>query len=445
MKRIVLLLLLFPTFVFAKDITSESNIKINDIINNKIIDNNEKTYALIKKDDIINISSEEDIYSIYIEYELESKEGIISNDTKSANIGVNSFLHEYIDVYNSIGPSKKINLTYNEDVKIADIYVIGKGELPSYVEIWQPPCKEADLLLFSTHADDEHLFFAGLLPTYVARGANVEVVYFTNHYNKPIRLHEQLHGLYAVGIRNYPVIGIVPDKYSYDLNSAISNLNSSKLSVDDAIKFEVEMLRRFKPLVVVGHDELGEYGHGQHMLNTYVLKQSVEKANDSEYDYESFDKYGLWEVKKVYIHSYKNNKIVMNYDEPLDYFNGKTAYQVSKEGYSKHKSQQWAWFTKWLNGNNNEYKKSTEIKTYSPNYFGLYYTKVGEDVLKNDMFENLTLRKDEIKETIKEENNDDNTEEQNNISIVRVVLYTILILSIIVLIIAVIKLIKISF
>jgi len=87
----------------------------------------------------------------------------------------------------------------------------------------------------------------------------------------------------------------------------------------------------------------------------------------------------------------------MNYDIPLEYFDGKTAYEVSKEGYSKHYSQQWTWFTKWINGTNNSYTKATDIKTYSPTEYGLYKSLVGEDINKNDMFENLTMRKD-IKE-----------------------------------------------
>ena len=93
----------------------------------------------------------------------------------------------------------------------------------------------------------------------------------------------------------------------------------------------------------------------------------------------------------------------MDYDTPLEYFNGQTAYEVSKKGYSKHISQQWTWFTAWINGKNNEYTKATDIKTYIPTSFGLYRSLVGEDINKNDMFENLTLRKDEIKEEKKEE------------------------------------------
>ena len=47
------------------------------------------------------------------------------------------------------------------------------------------------------------------------------------------------------------------------------------------------------------------------------------------------------------------NKTELDYDIPLEKYGNKTAYQVSKEGYSKHLSQQYTWFTNWLNGKNN--------------------------------------------------------------------------------------------
>ena len=86
---------------------------------------------------------------------------------------------------------------------------------------------------------------------------------------------------------------------------------------------------------------------------------------------------------------------------------GKTAYEVSKEGYSKHLSQQWTWFTDWINGKNNNYTKATDIKTYSPVKYGLFYSNVGEDVQKNDMLENITYYRVQIenekKQIIEEE------------------------------------------
>lgn len=416
MKKLLFLLTIFsfPIITFADDITNSSTIKINDNnASSKLTDNNENSYITIKNTDIISISSDEEIKGLYIIYELSSKQGTITIDNKNIAIGENNFLHDYINLENN--NSKELTINYNEDVKIGEIYILSKGELPEYVEVWNSPLdNNADLLLLSTHSDDEQLFFLGLLPTYVAKGANVQVVYFVNHFDNPKRLHEQLHGLYTVGIRNYPIMGIVPDAYSESLNGAINNIEKANLTVDDTINFQVEMIRRFKPSVVVGHDEQGEYSHGQHILNTHVLKIALEKTNDDTYHLDSYEKYGLWDVPKTYIHLYKENQITMDYDTPLEYFNGKTAYEVSKEGYSKHNSQQWTWFTKWIKGSNNQYTKSTDIKTYSPNEFGLYRSLVGEDIQKNDMFENLIYRKDQVKdEDIKEEIKDiiDNIEE----------------------------------
>lgn len=415
MKKLLLFLLflIFPISVFASDITDKTSITIDNKNHNKLTDKNENSYVSIKKDNIINIISEENIHGIYIIYELTSQTGTITNNEKNIAIGENGYLHEYIDIFKTFNNITELTIKYNEDVKIGEIYIIGEGEIPEYVEIWEPPLdNNTDLLLFSTHSDDEQLFFLGLLPTYVAKGANVQVVYYVNHNDNPKRLHEQLHGLYTVGIRNYPVIGFIPDAYSESLNGAIKNIEKAGLTVDDAVNYQVEMIRRFKPSVVVGHDELGEYSHGQHILNTHTLKIALEKTNDKTYHEESYNKYGLWDAPKTYLHLYKENQIVMDYDTPLKYFDGLTAYEVSKKGYSKHNSQQWTWFTKWINGANNSYTKSTDIKTYSPNQFGLYKTLVGEDTLKNDMFENITYRKDivekennlqeEVKENIKE-------------------------------------------
>ena len=402
-----LFVLLLPTFVYAKDITNNSIILINEKENIKIKDNNENTHITIEKGTTISIKNIENIYGIYIIYELKSKPGVIRNKEQTISIGTNGFLHEYVNIEKEIGAVKDITLEYQEKVKIADIYVLGEGDLPEFVEVWNSPCQKADLLLFSTHSDDEQLFFLGLLPTYVAKNKKVQVVYFTNHYDNPKRLHEQLHGLYTVGIKNYPVIGIIPDAYSTTLEGALANMKKTKIEEEDAIFFEVEMLRRFKPFVVVGHDELGEYSHGQHILNTHILKQAIEKANDNTYHIQSIQEYGVWDVPKTYLHLYNKNQIIMDYDIPLEYFNGRTAYEVSKEGYKKHISQQYTWFTSWMNGKNNEYTQSTEIKIYSPREFGLYRSLVGEDTEKNDMFENIVEKKQESpkrQETLNKEN-----------------------------------------
>lgn len=416
-KKWLFLLLLIPLKVNAleaTDITNDCIIKLNEQTNNKIIDKNYKTYQNVNKDSVINISSDSNIKGLYIIYEFKGYKGTISYNDKNAKIGTNGFAHEYINLDNS---TKNITIKYEEDAIISDIYVLSEGDIPSWVQDWNNPHEEADLLLFSTHADDEQLFFLGLIPTYVDRGLKVQVAYLVHHNDNQKRIHEQLNGLWTVGEKYYPVLGVIPDAYSESLEGAINNLKRVNLDEEYVIKFQTEQLRRFKPLVVIGHDELGEYSHGQHILNTHALKEAINRSNDKNY-YQDLN-FEPWEVKKLYLHLYKENQIVMDYDTPLSGFNGRTAYEVSKEGYKCHESQQWTWFTAWINGKNNSYTKSTDINKYSPNIFGLYYTAVGNDQNKNDFFENIELRKEKnenskietnVTEKDKVINNDNNTD-----------------------------------
>lgn len=416
-KKWLFLLLLIPLKVNAleaTDITNDCIIKLNEQTNNKIIDKNYKTYQNVNKDSVINISSDSNIKGLYIIYEFKGYKGTISYNDKNAKIGTNDFAHEYINLDNS---TKNITIKYEEDAIISDIYVLSEGDIPSWVQDWNNPHEEADLLLFSTHADDEQLFFLGLIPTYVDRGLKVQVAYLVHHNDNQKRIHEQLNGLWTVGEKYYPVLGVIPDAYSESLEGAINNLKRVNLDEEYVIKFQTEQLRRFKPLVVIGHDELGEYSHGQHILNTHALKEAINRSNDKNY-YQDLN-FEPWEVKKLYLHLYKENQIVMDYDTPLNGFNGRTAYEVSKEGYKCHESQQWTWFTAWINGKNNSYTKSTDINKYSPNIFGLYYTAVGNDQNKNDFFENIELRKEKnenskietnVTEKDKVINNDNNSD-----------------------------------
>lgn len=81
----------------------------------------------------------------------------------------------------------------------------------------------------------------------------------------------------------------------------------------------------------------------------------------------------------------------MDYDTPLEYFGGRTAYQVSIAVYSCHASQQYTWFTTWARGANRQFTKATQITSYSPCRWGLYRSTVGTDTGINDLFEHLDL------------------------------------------------------
>ena len=393
-KNLFFILIIFSFFtinVYADDgeITSKCNITVNDKSYPRLTDTKYTTYNGFTSDEVIKIICDENISHLYIYYDKKSSKGSINN---KYSVGENGYLHELIKIDNK---TSELIINYDESYAISEIFVFNTDNLPSWVEDWQT-LDRADLMLFSTHADDEQLFFAGLMPTYVDKGYKIQVIYFTNHYNNTNRYHEQLEGLWAVGIKYYPVISTFPDAYSTSLNDAIAILERSGNKTSDALKFETEQIRKYKPYVVVGHDENGEYGHGQHILCTYLLKDAILNANDPNYDTQSVEKYGLWDISKLYLHLYNDKQILLDYDLPLKAFDGKTAYEVSKLGYAKHYSQQYTWFTPWLNGENNEYTSATQITKYNPAIYGLYYSSVGDDVQKNDMFENVVMKESSI-------------------------------------------------
>ncbi len=398
MKKLFIFLLLIPMIVNAEERTythENTSIFINENATTKLSDNNYNTYVTLNTEDTITIENTEMFNYVYIIYYVESMTGTINYNDTSTKVGENQFLHECIKLDEA---TNKITINYDDSVRIKEIFLFNET-LPNWVQTWNQPLDKADILLFSTHSDDEHLFFAGLIPSMIASGKNIQVVYLTHHNDNPKRLDEQLNGLWAVGLRNYPVLGAFPDAYSESLNGATTNLSYAGFSLDDVINFQIEIIKRFKPLVVVNHDEAGEYSHGQHILNTHALKEAL---NLLEYEYKP---------QKVYLHLYAENPITMNYDIPLEYYNGMTAFEVSKLGYAEHDSQQYTWFTDWLKGKNNEYTKATDIKTYSPTKFGLYYSKNGNyETLDNDLFYDVEIISNEdaiednqVNEPVKEE------------------------------------------
>ena len=131
-----------------------------------------------------------------------------------------------------------------------------------------------------------------------------------------------------------------------------------------------------KPLVVVGHDLNGEYGHGVHSLNAHALIAAVDAAADSDYHKASYEQYGVWDTPKLYLHLYRENAITMNWDIPLERFEGATAYDMAVAGYACHISQhRWAF--------------AVPKTGPSGHRFGLVRSLVGEDVIGGDMFENI--------------------------------------------------------
>lgn len=352
--------------------------------------------VLLPRNGSITIKNTEPAGSLYLQFVRAYKgKWQISAGGKTVSFG-NDFLHEFIDISSLFGsPQTVLTLTFPDGAQLGEINIFSEGETPGWVQKWQPPCQKADIMVCPAHSDDEELYFAGVIPDAVARGLKVEVVYFTDEYTNNIaRPQEELDSLWAIGVRNYPVAGPFPDIYSESVEKALS-LIKSKTSLDEeaVVGFQTELLRRFKPLVVVGHDFNGEYGHGEHRLDAKTLAKALEDAPNPEKFPASAKLYGTWVPLKAYFHLYDkdNTGIVCDFDKPLACFSGKTAFQMSQVAFEYHKSQHiYHTFVDWLYGTPKYSRtKASSIEKYNPEKYGLYHSAVGPDILKNDMFENI--------------------------------------------------------
>ncbi|MBE6902614.1 MAG: hypothetical protein E7478_09075 [Ruminococcaceae bacterium] len=355
-------------------------------------DGDERSFASAEGGSI-TLTNEAGISSLYVVFNRLPEVWTLTDTAsgKSVDCAEYGFLHEFVDVEERFGNAPtELVMSFSGYVSISEVYGFTKGELPAWVQRWEPPCEQADLLMLSSHSDDEHLFFAGVLPYYaVERGMTVQVAYIINHFDTYARPHEQLDGLWAVGVRHYPVMTDFPDLYSESEEQALNAFAAYGIGFEDYVGFITDTIRRFKPLVVMSHDVDGEYGHGTHILCSKALMQAVELTMDAEYRPESAQQYGTWDVEKTYLHLYKENPVVMNWDVPLEKFGGLTAFEASRLGFDCHTSQHWTWFYGWIYGKNAPITKASEIATYSPCEYGLYRTTVGADVVGGDFFENV--------------------------------------------------------
>ena len=332
----------------------------------------------------ISAAPGEEVGSVYIQWEAppdvrnvsayypHSVRPAGSSGTESGPDGY-TFVNDFIALP---GPASGIRISWSKQtgsVSVAGVRVFSPGEVPLDIQQWKPMLEKADMLLISTHADDEHLYFGGAMPVYAGEyGKKVQVAYFVDH--GILRTRELLGGLWEVGVTNYPLISDFPDQYVGSYDAAVDFYG-----LEEALEFQVMLLRRFKPEVVLGHDLDGEYGHGAHMLNARSLTMALDLAADPEKYPELETEYGVWDVKKCYLHLYEENEIIMDWTLPLAHFGGRSGWDMAKAGYDHHVSQHRFKFLVRIEGPNDCRR------------FGLFRSTVGPDIARNDFFENIPV------------------------------------------------------
>ena len=254
---------------------------------------------------------------------------------------------------------------------ISEFFVIEGAEPPDWVQRWEEPLERANLLVLVAHPDDELLWMGGAIPYYATeRGMDVAVAYLTCANN--MRRSEMLNGLWTAGVRHYPYIGSFRDKRRSEIKDSYL-IWGGKEKVEGHI---VSLYRRLKPQVVLSHDLKGEYGHPAHIICARAAVEALDIARDEKKHPESLEAYGAWDVPKLYLHLYGENTIEMDWQQTLASLGGATPLDVTSEAFAQHRSQQ--------------SRYAVEITgPYSAARFGLVRSLVGNDVQKNDFFENI--------------------------------------------------------
>ncbi|MBQ7848909.1 MAG: PIG-L family deacetylase, partial [Clostridia bacterium] len=259
-------------------------------------------------------------------------------------------------------------------LELCEIAVLTQGDAPRHIQVWRDAPEKVDMMLFSTHPDDEVLWFGGLLP-YYAGELKKDVLVINAVYAHYYRRQELLAALWTCGVDVYPVMLGYPNQQD-SMEEIIREWEVKNRQPKDRM---VALIRQYKPDVVVLHDVDGEYGHTAHITFSWLGRQGVERAADAAEHPASAAEWGVWDVPKTYIHLYAENQLRMDWHQPLSAFGGRTGLDIAAEGFACHATQQERW-------------KVEDGGEWDNALFGLWRTNVGPDVQKNDLFENIPVQ-----------------------------------------------------
>ena len=397
---ILALLLLLPGCAFAeqaKDLTSECTVSVVDNRGGaeNITDGKYSSCwtSTTRKNPWVTIASDEPIYGLYLcfselpdSYAIQEQSG--DDWTDAAVGGTPSYYHAFFE----LGGQKTIRILSTAEGKsvigFSEIHAFGKGEIPEWVQRWDPPAEKADILFMVAHPDDEILFFGGAIPTYAAeKGKSVQVVYMTN--SAGFRRSEALNGLWTMGVRNYPEFGWIADKYP--ISDKVEDGYKGAGGENKVLEWVTGIFRKYRPEVVVTLAENGEYGHPQHKMSADSAEKCFQLAADPESWPDSAAQYGTWQVKKLYHHQYgdeEREQTVFDWNRPLAAFGGKTGAEIAEEAFAQHVSQQGAGIRR--RGRFEIFTvEKFGVEFYPYNRFVLYSSTVGEDEAKDDFLEHI--------------------------------------------------------
>ena len=217
MKRLFFLLmtlaLLLPIAALAEeaqDITRECIVNKQAWNEKKPFQACDSNYATFYKGQAITIQAPEGktIGALMIKWQVQPKSGVVLLRSDDGNKFTEVLREEckyaqqliVLDTPESILRFKAAS----GQMEVNDIVVLTQGEIPASIPQWKDAPEKVDLMLFSTHPDDEVLWFGGLLPTYAGE-QDKEVLVINAVFSTYRRKLELLDSLWTCGVENYPI------------------------------------------------------------------------------------------------------------------------------------------------------------------------------------------------------------------------------------------------
>lgn len=389
MKKFICLLLTFITILAlynsvpaefkatqAVNLTKHCKISVssNSKYKNRMLNSQINNYWPCKSGDTITVILPENqkAQGIAISFLGDIPELTVTQDDKDIGSYTERFVAGYISFLELVDVFTITVRGEADKYRINRLNIYSEGILPQEVQQWNRLEEQADLMLIATHMDDELLWFGGLLPTYAGE-QNKKVIVVNMVGNDTKRRCEFLDGLWTCGIRYYPEIGPFPDRNARAVETCFALWGRTEPQ-----QYLTQLIRKYKPKVVVTQDVNGEYGHAHHKVTAQAAIDAVTQlAGNPEFDPETAQEYGTWIPQKFYVHLWKENVTDFDWSVPLEAFGGETSLSVAKRAFKKHVSQQ-----------KGKYHVLESGKLDS-SLMGLYMSNVGLDTGIKDLFEHV--------------------------------------------------------
>ncbi|MBQ7455065.1 MAG: hypothetical protein IJS53_01370 [Clostridia bacterium] len=378
-----LLLLALPALADeAKDITADCAITVSGAGADlpKLTDGDYATYWSSSHRGYIEIASAgEKICGLYVSWARFitdwTVEALVDGEwqTVCARVEENDYYNQYIPLTEGYDAVRLVCQAPDFDhvLNVSEVRVLGAGELPAWVQTWKTFEGKADIVLLVTDPGDEYLFFGGLIPACVAEGRELMLCVVVN--TDAVYKCQLLDGLWRCGLTNYPYIA-----YFKPNMASTRNQQYEIWSEIQFVRHVTRIVRMYKPDVLVTHATDGEGIDGGHKVCADAAIRALSSAMDSQYDVGyGYALWGNWQLKKLYLHLYGDDPTVLDYDQPLDFYGGKTAREVAQEAYALQGFQR------------KRFPELTGEGVLDGSAFGLYFSSVGEDEAKNSLFEHL--------------------------------------------------------